>query len=185
MRKLRFGKAPSSSKALTLRTVNQNRHNLHNPLHITYQLYRLEQLLWLPKTTHIAHFRAASRPSEYTSNTISSIMASLTVVELGSFSISARDEDNTVLSLSTSLTLTMPPDYQGPSSVEHLCEQVASGELWIARAGSLRLGVMVECDDQLIQTSSMHVHHVGNMFIDAFEDCPVSNDSLFHIRLQF
>lgn len=66
-------------------------------------------------------------------------MAPEKTVDVGTFSIASKADKNFVLTVSTSMTLSLPDHFPDHLTANELRDQVRAGALWLTRARSCRI----------------------------------------------
>lgn len=102
-------------------------------------------------------------------------MARHVTFDCGSFNISSYLDKNFVLAVSTRMSLAVPASLINISTVADLRDQVQSGSLWIAQAGSCHIELDIGFGESFGDATRDALKH---MCIEAFEDFPVSQSLL-------
>jgi hypothetical protein len=101
-------------------------------------------------------------------------MASVISIDLGELRIKNESHRRLILGVSTTLTLKLSANNPQPLSTHELYDQVHAGELWISRAGSCRLQVDVEFDEDFEDMYILENYDIRQAFSNGLENCPVS-----------
>lgn len=99
-------------------------------------------------------------------------MAPEKTVDIGSFSITSKFDKNFALTVSNSMTLSLPDHFADHLPVNELRDQVRAGALWLTRARSCRLTLAIHFE----QPPEMTVQEVAQrrqLVIEAFQSLPV------------
>jgi hypothetical protein len=94
-------------------------------------------------------------------------------VDLGSFKVAGKTPSLT-LSLSTSMTIALPPLWLEAPTAKELCRASATGTVWISKAGSCQIEMSTLINGQVPDTASFDPTIIAAM-TSFLPDCPVSN----------
>lgn len=99
-------------------------------------------------------------------------MAPDKTVDIGSFSIASKVDTDFALTVSSSMSLSLPEHFADHPTAVDLRDQVKAGALWLTRAGSCRLILEIHFE----HPAGMSVHGDAQrrqIAIEAFQSFPV------------
>ena len=99
-------------------------------------------------------------------------MAPEKTVDIGSFSIASRLDKEFALTVSTSMSISLPDHFADQLTGVDLRDQVQAGALWLTRASSCRL-TLVTHFDYPAEMSAQEDAQRRQLAIEAFQSLPV------------
>lgn len=92
-------------------------------------------------------------------------------VDIGTFSIASKVDKNLALTVSTSMTLSLPDHFVDHLTANELRDQVQAGALWLTRASSCRLTLDIQFERPAEMSVQGDAHR--QLAIDGFQSLSV------------